>query len=554
MGYLPGLEKVVMTSDTRDLAAFGYKQVLDRTLGSFSSFAAGFSYISILTGVFQMFYVGYGAGGPAFYWTWPMVFLGQITVALCFAELAAHYPLSGGIYQWSRWIGARGVGWMAGWVYLCGSIISLAAVALALQGTLPQIAPAFQLIGDSADKSDSAKNAVLLGCVLIGLTTAINSVGVRLMARINNVGVIAELLGVTVLIVLLAVHIRRGPAVLWDTQGRGAGQPGGYLGPFLAAALMASYVLYGFDTAGAFAEETDLPRRRAPWAILQALAAAGLAGAIVMLFGILAVSDPALVELGQISGGLPFLVKDVLGPGLGVFLLVEVVFAVFVCALAVHAGTVRLIFAMARDNKLPFAHALAHVQSWSKAPVVPSIVVGVLAAAILVVNFNLPNVFETLCSVAIVWANLAYLLVTAPLLLARLRRGRDGAFTAAGGELQAPGEPTDDLDVQAPRYFSLGRWGLPVNAIAVAWGLFLVINISWPRALIYGSDGWGRFAAVFATLGVIVAGTLYFLLFQRRRTGILEEHAAEPFVDSESILADDSALGARWIGHLAPGE
>ena len=31
---------------------------------------------------------------------------------------------------------------MAGWVYLCGSIISLAAVALALQGTLPQIAPA----------------------------------------------------------------------------------------------------------------------------------------------------------------------------------------------------------------------------------------------------------------------------------------------------------------------------------------------------------------------------------------------------------------------------
>ena len=163
--------------------------MLDRTLGSFSSFAAGFSYISILTGVFQMFYVGYGAGGPAFYWTWPLVFLGQITVALCFAELAAHYPLSGGIYQWSRWIGSRGVGWMAGWVYLSGSVISLAAVALALQATLPQIAPVFQLIGDAADRSDSAKNAVLLGCLLIGLTTVINSVGVRLMARINNVGV-----------------------------------------------------------------------------------------------------------------------------------------------------------------------------------------------------------------------------------------------------------------------------------------------------------------------------------------------------------------------------
>jgi urea carboxylase system permease len=543
-----------MTPDTRDLAAFGYKQVLDRTLGSFSSFAAGFSYISILTGVFQMFYVGYGAGGPAFYWTWPMVFLGQFTVGLCFAELAANYPLSGGIYQWSRWIGARGVGWMAGWVYLCGSIISLAAVALALQGTLPQIAPAFQLVGDAADKSDSAKNAVLLGCVLIGLTTAINSVGVRLMARINNVGVIAELLGVTVLIVLLAVHIRRGPTVLLDTQGRGAGQPGGYLGPFLAAALMASYVLYGFDTAGALAEETDTPRRRAPWAILQALAAAGLAGAFVMFFGILAVSDPANVELGRISGGLPYLVKDVLGSRLGVFLLLEVIFAVFVCALAVHAGTVRLIFAMARDNNLPFAHALAHVQSWSKAPIVPSVVVGVLATAILVVNVNMPNVIETLCSVAIVWANLAYLLVTAPLLLARLRRGADHTFTVAGGELDAPGTLTVDLNDKASRHFSLGRWGLPVNAIAVVWGLFVVINISWPRAVIYGSGGWSRFAALLATLGLIVAGTLYFLLFQRRRTGILAEHAAHVFVEPESVGADESAIDPRWIGQLAPGE
>ena len=174
-----------LTDDNRDLAAFGYKPELDRTLGSFSSFAAGFSYISILTGVFQMFYVGYGAGGPAFFWTWPAVFLGQLTVALCFAELSAHYPLSGGIYQWSRRIGSRALGWMAGWVYLCGSVISLAAVALALQATLPQISPSFQLIGNAMVKADGARNAVVLACGLIAATTVINAIGVKLMARIN---------------------------------------------------------------------------------------------------------------------------------------------------------------------------------------------------------------------------------------------------------------------------------------------------------------------------------------------------------------------------------
>src|SRR5205807_1959846 len=61
-------------ADSQDLARFGYRQELDRTLGSFSAFAAGFSYLSILTGMFQMFHDGFKAGGPAFFWTWPAVF------------------------------------------------------------------------------------------------------------------------------------------------------------------------------------------------------------------------------------------------------------------------------------------------------------------------------------------------------------------------------------------------------------------------------------------------------------------------------------------------
>ena len=57
---------MTISDDSEDLARFGYRQELTRTLGSFSSFAAGFSYLSILTGLFQMFYLGFGAGGPAF--------------------------------------------------------------------------------------------------------------------------------------------------------------------------------------------------------------------------------------------------------------------------------------------------------------------------------------------------------------------------------------------------------------------------------------------------------------------------------------------------------
>jgi amino acid transporter len=138
-------------ADARDLAAFGYRQELDRTLGRFSSFAAGFSYISILTGLFQTFYLGYGAGGGLFVYSWPFVLCGQLLVALTFAELAAHYPLSGGAYQWAKLVGSPWLGGMTGGIYLACLIVTLAAVALALQSAAPQISPAFQLIGRASD-------------------------------------------------------------------------------------------------------------------------------------------------------------------------------------------------------------------------------------------------------------------------------------------------------------------------------------------------------------------------------------------------------------------
>ena len=50
--------------DDDALAEFGYKPELKRTLGNFHTFAAGISYISILTGTFQLFYFGVATAAP----------------------------------------------------------------------------------------------------------------------------------------------------------------------------------------------------------------------------------------------------------------------------------------------------------------------------------------------------------------------------------------------------------------------------------------------------------------------------------------------------------
>ena len=483
-------------------AGFGYKQELERSLASFASFAAGFSYLSILTGMFQMFYVGFSAGGPAFFWTWPLVFAGQFLVALCFAELAAHYPLAGSVYQWSKYTGSWAVAWLTGWVYLASYIISLAAVVLALKITLAQIAPWTQVF------ARPTHNAVLLGCLLIGFTTVINAVGVGLMAKINNAGVVTELVGASLLVLLLACVSVRGPDVVLDTQGHGAGQTSGYLEAFLTASMMACFVMYGFDTAGALAEETLEPRRKVPRAILLALAAAAGLGAMLLLSALSAAPDLYDGKLGTDDGGLPYIVREALGGGLGNLFLWNVIFAIIVCALAVHTGAVRLLFAMARDNNLPFSRALAHVSSESRTPLVPAVVAGVAAMLMLLVNVNSPKLMEAIVAVAIMWANLAYLLVIAPLVLRRLR-----GWPRRGG-------------CGLPGTFGLGRWGLPVNLLAVVWSLALIVNMAWPREEVYGSAWYERFAALLFTAALLGAGGAYYWLVQRHKTGVLPEHRA----------------------------
>src|SRR5947209_20631768 len=85
--------------DAHDLAGFGYKQELKRVLGVYSSFAVAFSYISPSTGIFTLYALGLGTGGAFFFWTWAIVALGQLIVALNFADVSSHFPVAGSVFR-----------------------------------------------------------------------------------------------------------------------------------------------------------------------------------------------------------------------------------------------------------------------------------------------------------------------------------------------------------------------------------------------------------------------------------------------------------------------
>ncbi|MFF4690024.1 amino acid permease [Streptomyces sp. NPDC001307] len=507
----------------------GYEQELHRGVGSFASFAAGFSFVSILTTVFQLFGLGFGLGGAAFFWTWPLVFAGQMLVALCFAELAARWPISGAVYQWSSRLAGTTAGWFVGWIMVIGQILTVAAAAIAAQAVLPGIWAGFQVIGGpGADPSvgspTGAQNAVLLGCLLLLVTTVVNILGIRQMAAATSFGVTIEIIGVIALVLVLFFLPERGPQVVVHSTGW-AGH-GGYAGAFLASSLMAAYVMVGFDSAGELAEETHSPRRTTPRTILRALVTSGVGGALLIVSGLMAASS--LTDGKLAAGGLSWVLTDRLGGVVGRLLLCCVAVAVFACTLAVQTSGARMMYSMAREGALPFHRRLGKVSARTGTPITTSIVVGVGAALALVVNVRQSAIFTALSSLCIAMLYLAYLGVTLPLLVTRVRQRGTGGLPQGVDETGRP-------------LFSLGRWGVVVNAVAVVYQAGMTVNLIWPRAEIYdltGGTWWLRWSALLCIGLGLAAGAAYFLarrLHRRIELRHVPHTHTEPPLGAEAV-------------------
>jgi amino acid transporter len=152
-------------------------------------------------------------------------------------------------------------------------------------------------------------------------------------------------------------------------------------------------------------------------------------------------------------------------------------------------------------------------------PTAPALVVGVLAAALLLLNFASPDAFLAIGTTCIVMLYLAYAMVTGPMLVRRLR----GGFPSTG---------TDETG--AP-LFTLGRWGVPVNALALLYGLLMTVNLAWPRGAVYDPTGghwyFQWFTVLFLT-ATVLAGAAY-RAWRRRAVaqvsapeGVVQEAAA----------------------------
>ena len=488
--------------DEADLAKFGYKQELRRSLGVFSSFAVAFSYISPSTGIFALFFLGLTTIGGVFIWSWPIVAIGQLVVALGFAELSSHYPVAGSVFQWTKYLAGKTYSWFNGWIYLFAGILTVASVCATLPAAL---IPAFNNMGWNMANDHS--NQRWIAVITLVIITVLNIFGVRLVALINNTGVMFEILGMVIFaFILAAFHHHQSAGVIFHTGGTSL-----TTGTFLVAMFMSLYVIYGFDTASTLSEETRNPRVEAPRAVIASVIGAFVIGAVFLYACLLAI--PNMKD--AIAGGFgPAQIIDAnFGNAFSTVFLLVVAAAIFVCCLAIQTSTIRLCFGMSRDDKLPASQVLSKVHPKLHTPIGSCIVIGILA--------GIPMIqFAGVAIIAIAATGmiyLSYLIGNVALLRARLK-----------------GWPR----VKAP--FSLGSWGLPLNVLALAYGGGMLINMAWPRAatnprpaneapaLDFHWHWLNRQPVLWTVLGVVlVVGAAYYAAVQRRKPSHLEAPAGE---------------------------
>ena len=246
-------------------------------------------------------------------------------------------------------------------------------------------------------------------------------------------------------------------SVLFDGQGLEGPSGGGYLGAFLAAAIIGVYQYYGFEACGDVAEEVPDPTRQIPKAMRMTIYVGGAAAILVCLSLLLAVPDFGAV----ISGEDPDPVISILNSAFGVagtkFVLVVVMLSFLSCTLSLMAAASRLMYSYARDDMIFGSQLLRHFDPARHVPPYSMMIAAIIPGLIVLGSVLSTKALNSIVSFAILGIYLGFQMVVFAALRARLK-----GWVPSGS-------------------FTLGRWGMPITVAALTYGVLTMINIAWPR-------------------------------------------------------------------------
>ena len=208
----------------------------------------------------------------------------------------------------------------------------------------------------------------------------------------------------------------------------------------------------------------------------------------------LAQPDPAAVVAGENLDPVTTAVVSSFGSWSSKPFAAIVLVAFLACGMASQSVTSRSIYSIARDDVLPGARVLRRVDR-RRTPLAATALTALIACLGLLLGLESAAV-GSLITFGTAAIYVSFLLIALAALVARLR----GSWVPAGN-------------------VRLGRAGLVVNALAVAWLSFETVNIAWPRESLAppGAPWYQVWAAPLVLALIAVAGVSYLLIAKPQR-------------------------------------
>lgn len=469
-------QSAVTHDDDSELRAFGYEPQLNRSMGLFSSLSISISCMCITAGIFTVYAYSLGTVGPAFIWTWPIVAIGQILVALVLADLAGRIPISGYAFQWTSRLVNSDYGWFVGWAGLMAFTPGFTGLNLGL-------AP---ILMNRLGIEISPTNIMVVTILLTVSQLLINLAGIRIAARINNVAAYTAELGLSIVLtlILLLVGFVTNPVQSVSFLTTSTAGDSGFLVAFLLSGLLGIWVLTGFEGAADLAEETKGARLNVPKAVVTSIVVSAVIGFFMIVALTINIKDldattSAPVPIAQ-------LLESALGSTLAIIFEAVAMVALYAGGLANMAASSRLIFSLSRDNMLPASPALSRVSSTTHSPSGALLVAAGISITLVVVGTLIATQAMTLI---VGMASVGYYAVYALTII--------GAILAATrGKLVS--KSSFDLGSNA----NLIRW------IALIWSILVILVLTIPEA--------NQQTALMAGIFFVIAAAWYVLVLRGR--------------------------------------
>ncbi|PGH00160.1 hypothetical protein AJ80_09213 [Polytolypa hystricis UAMH7299] len=478
-------------ADRRDMSALGKEQVLRRNFRFISILGFGSTLIATWEVILTLLSFGLMDGGTGgLIWGFIGITSGFTLVFASIAEMASMAPTAGGQYHWVSEFappaGQKFLSYITGWLCAMGWQCALVAIAF-LAGTIIQ----GLIILNNESYAYEAWHGTML---VIGITTfaiLFNTFLAKKLPFVEGVILIIHVLGLFLIIIPLWVlsPIASAKDVFFTFNNGGGWNNAGTATLIGLSTTITSMI--GYDCAVHMSEEIQDAGRTLPKAMMSAVGVNAILGLTMLLTLCFTLGDAESILASPT--GYPFIqvffnaTKSLQATNAMVSILVITLTA---SAISEVATASRQLWSFARDGGLPFSSFLAHVTPGWNIPLHAVIVSLVITTLLSLINIGSEAALNAIITLALSSLMSSYMISITCVLIKRVR-----------GE------------VLPPRRWSLGRYGMLINILALCFLAPMFVFVFFPLATPVDLTTMNWACVIYG--GVIIIATVYYAFVGR---------------------------------------